>query len=350
MNLFHNIGFIEFIYICRTLIGVVMNDYSSSELMQMITGYQRSRILLSAVELNIFDELNGYELSSKELAEKIGAVPDLLEKLLNVLASLRLLNKHDGKFSNAESTGKFLVKSSPSYLGGVMHQNHLWNTWSKLSDIIKSKVAKKQGEINQRGGEWLRAFIAAMHTRGISRAKSIKALINFSGVKRILDIGGGSGIFAATFIKDDPSMSAVVFDLPNVVPIAKEYIDKENMAGRISTLTGNYLLDDIGSGYDFIFLSAVIHSNSYDENALLIKKCASALNKNGRIAILDYIMNEDRTSPLAGAIFAINMLVGTDEGTTYTEKEIKEWMTSAGLKNFELIDAGEGSGLIIGGF
>ena len=177
----------------------------------------------------------------------------------------------------------------------------------------------------------------------------LKNGINFEGVKKILDIGGGSGIFASTFIKDNPALSAVVFHLPNVISLTKEYIEKENMSDRISTLTGNYLRDHIGSGYDFIFLSAVIHSNSYDENALLIKKCASALNKNGKIAILDYIMNDDRTIPLAGAIFAINMLVGTDEGTTYTEKEIIEWMSAAGINNFELINAGEGNGLLIGG-
>ena len=270
--------------------------------------------------------------------------------MLNVLTSLSLLNKKNGKFSNTESSGKFLVKSSPSFLGMVGHQSHLWNTWSKLTAIVKSKDAKGKTDINQSGDEWLKAFIAAMHARGISRAKTIKDLINFSGVKKILDIGGGSGVFSSAFIKDDPGMSAVIFDLPNVVPITQEYIEKQNMTGRISTLSGNYLRDDIGAGYDFIFLSAVIHSNSYDENALLIKKCASALNKNGRIAVLDYIMNDDRTSPLAGAIFAINMLVGTDEGTTYTEKEVKEWMTAAGLKNFELINADLGNSLIIGGF
>jgi hypothetical protein len=330
--------------------GVAMDDYSSSELMQMITGYQRSRIILSAVELNIFDKLKGHQLYNEELAEKINAVPGSLEKLLNILASLKLLKKDNGKFSNTESSEKFLVKSSPDFLGGVMHQNHLWNTWSKLSAIIKDKDTVKEAEINRRGDEWLRAFIAAMHARGIGRAKAVKGLINFSGVNKILDIGGGSGVFATTFIKDNPAMSAVIFDLPNVVPITAEYIEKENMFDRISTLSGNYLRDDIGSGYDLIFLSAVIHSNSNDENALLVKKCASALNINGKIVILDYIMNDDRTSPLAGAIFAINMLVGTDEGTTYTEKEVKEWLTAAGLNNFKFISAGEGNGLIIGGF
>ena len=326
-----------------------MNDYSASELMQIITGYQRSRIILSAVELNIFDQLSVNELSSSELAAKINAVPASLEKLLNVLASLNLLVKKHTKFSNSASSAKFLVKSSPDFLGGVMHQNHLWDTWSKLSEVVKSKDAKKKSDINQSGDEWLKAFIAAMHARGISRAKSVKTLIDFTGVNRILDIGGGSGVFASTFIKDDASMSAVIFDLPNVVPITREYIDKDNMSERISTLSGNYIIDDIGSGYDLIFLSAVIHSNSYDENALLIKKCASALNRNGKIAILDYIMNDDRTSPIGGAIFAINMLVGTDEGTTYTETEIKEWMSVAGLKDFSLINAGEGNGLLIGG-
>jgi 2-polyprenyl-3-methyl-5-hydroxy-6-metoxy-1,4-benzoquinol methylase len=327
-----------------------MVDYTSSDLMQMITGYQRSRIILSAVELNIFNELEGQELSSTELANKIAAEPEALETLLNVLTALSLLQKNNGKFSNSESSAKFLVKSNPAYLGHVMHQIHLWNTWSNLSSVVKSKSIRKEAEINQRGDEWLKAFIAAMHARGINRAIAMKELIDFSGVKKLLDIGGGSGVFAATFIEDDPSMSAVVFDLPNVVPITKEYIEKQNMSGRISTLSGNYLRDDIGSGYDFIFMSAVIHSNSYDENALLVKKCASALNKNGRIAILDYVMNEDRTSPLSGAMFAINMLVGTDGGTTYTEKEIKEWMTEAGINKTNLVNAGEGNGLMIGGF
>lgn len=124
-----------------------MNNYSSAEIMQMITGYQHSRILLSAVELGIFDELDGHKLSCTELAEKIEAVPDSLEKLLNVLTSLRLLNKDNGKFFNTESSGKFLVKSSPAFLGGVMHQNHLWNTWSRLSAIIKSRETKKEVEI-----------------------------------------------------------------------------------------------------------------------------------------------------------------------------------------------------------
>ncbi len=322
--------------------------YDTHELMQMLSAFKKSRVLLTAVELDIFNSLDNEEMSAPELADKIDADSPALSKLLYALVSLELLTIKGNKFSNSNTSKKYFVKSGSSFLGGAMHQVQLWNSWNNLTDIVKSGQDEVKRKIYNREHDWLADFIAAMHARGVLEAQKVKPLINFEGVKKVLDLGGGSGIFASTFIRNTPSMHAIVFDLPNVIPLTEQYIAGENLTGRITTLEGNYLYDDIGSGYDLIFLSAVIHSNSYDENLSLMKKCANALNPNGRIVVMDFIMDEDRTRPVHGALFAINMLVNTEKGTTYTRKEIENWLYAAGLQNIEMKKVDRKIGLISG--
>jgi len=122
-------------------------------------------------------------------------------------------------------------------------------------------------------------------------------------------------------------------DFPDVVPITKIFLDKEGFSDRINTHTGDYTKDDLPEGFDLLFLSAIIHSNSLEINQDLIKKCFNSLNKNGKIIIQDWIMNNDRTRPVSGAIFAINMLVGTEAGDCFTEQEVTEMLHAAGFKN-----------------
>ena len=143
-------------------------------------------------------------------------------------------------------------------------------------------------------------------------------------------------------------MKAVVFDLPSIVPITKNYIDQEGFSGSVTTMAGDYLKDDFGKGFDLILLSAVIHINSSEENVSLVKRSVKAMDPGGQLVILDHIMNEERTVPEVGAIFTINMLVGTEKGDTYTESEIKSWMKDAGLQNIQRKDSNQGSSIMTG--
>ncbi|MBU0763456.1 MAG: methyltransferase domain-containing protein, partial [Bacteroidetes bacterium] len=150
------------------------------------------------------------------------------------------------------------------------------------------------------------------------------------------------------FIRQKSGINATVFDLPNVVNLTEEYIRKEGFAGQITTAAGDYLKDPLPEGFDIVFLSAVIHSNSYTENEALISKCAGSLNPGGRVIVQDFVMEECRTKPAYGAIFAMNMLVATPSGDTYTEEEVKTWMKKAGLSDFMRIDQNFGTSQIIG--
>lgn len=328
--------------------GITGKEDAAMAIRGMVNAFQKSRILLTAFELDIFSVLNDTELTSAELAGRCNTDIKNTDRLLNALCALDFLVKENNKFRNSPMAEQYLVKGNPLYLGGLMHSVHLWNAWSNLTQsVITGKPAAPEA-INDRGNNWLVAFIAAMHDRACQQAAASVALLNLDGVKHILDLGGGSGAFAMAFVNAREGINATVFDLPNVTPITEKYIKDNGFTGRIITLTGDYTRDDIGKGYDLIFLSAIIHSNSCEVNEELIAKCAAALNPGGQVVIQDHIMSEDRTQPLVGAIFAINMLVGTQAGDTFTSTEIKAWMKNAGLSGFILQPAPQGLSQLIG--
>jgi len=322
---------------------------SLQEFMELVNGFRASRIILTGYELGIFSLLGSGKKHAGEIALQLNADERATERLLNALTSMGIISKDKNRFSNTEFSKKFLVNTSPAYMGGLAHIVNLWDTWDTLTEtVIAGTAIFNRGEINDRNKDWLKGFIAAMHSRTKMQANTILPLLDFKNVKVMIDIGGGSGGFVFEFIRKYKKLKAVVYDLPNVVTITDKYISLEGFSESVKTVPGNYLRDELGEGYDMAFLSAVIHSNSSEENQHLMNKCHSALNKNGQIVILDYVMDETRTQPFSGAVFALNMLVGTEKGDTYTEKEITSWMKEAGFKKIRRKNTKLDSSIMIG--
>ncbi|MCK9423631.1 MAG: acetylserotonin O-methyltransferase [Bacteroidales bacterium] len=318
-------------------------------LMEMINGFRTSRIILTAYELGLFNFLKGKSVSSGEVARLLGTHPRATDRLMNALVALGLLKKSENLFFNTGFSERYLVSGSPDFLGGISHSVHLWNTWNTLTPAVAAGTSVVMGDsIFDRSEEWRESFIAAMHQRGIHQAMEVAAALSLPSQGKILDVGGGSGVFAFSFIHFRPELHAVVFDLPNIVPFTHQYIKKAGLENFVSTLAGDYLVDDFGRDYQLIFMSAIIHINSPEENERLIQRGVNALSTGGQLVILDHVMNDDRTEPAAGAIFAINMLVGTDHGDTYTEKEISFWMEKAGLSEVRIQTTPSGIQLMTG--
>jgi len=315
---------------------------------EIVVGFQTSRILLTAYELGLFTALGGERKTSAETADLLGTDPRATDRLMNALCALQLLDKNEDKFSNSPLTKTFLVKGGPSYMAGLQHRVHLWDTWSTLTQAVRKGESVIDKEINDRGEKWLSAFIDAMHDRAKTTAPAVVSQLDLSGVTRVLDVGGGSGAYAMAFVAAKEGVSADVFDLPNVVSLTRTYIEKAGLSDRVKTVVGDYHVDAPGKGYDLVFLSAIVHSNSPSENIELVKKCAAALNPGGRVVVQDFIMDEGRTTPAHGAFFALNMLVGTTSGDTFTESEVSDWMKKAGLSGIKRIDTPFGTTLIIG--
>lgn len=325
-----------------------MNDIKSAEdIRELANAFRESRTFLTAFELKIFTSLDKHLMTSDDVAQKLNSDSRATDRLMNALCAMGLLKKVHGKFYNSDLSAKYLVEGKPDFMGNIYHANNLWNDWSSLTDSV-IKGSSQRSIINKSENDnWVESFIGAMHYRGVNQGKILAMMIDISNVKNMLDVGGGSAAFSMEIVKKNPSISAVVLDLPYVIPLTKKYVSEAGLSDKFNFIEGDYLTTELKDNYDLILLSAIVHINNYDQNKMLVKKCADVLNKSGMIIINDFVMNEDRTQPRQSALFALNMLVGTENGDTYTEKEMREWFESAGLSKIERKNTSFGSDLMI---
>jgi predicted O-methyltransferase YrrM len=300
-----------------------MNIYDEVRKLRMLWGsYWQARVLLTANNLRIFDHL----ITSKSATEIAGLIQTdtrATEILLDAVAGLGLLKKSKKTYRNSPAANHLLVTGTPHYQGDILrHADHLWSNWSNLDEIVKTgQPTRKSFEAD--------AFIRGMHNIAVMRAKEVINAIDMTDVKKALDLGGGPGTYSMELARKIDSV--VLFDLPSTVVIAKDIISKTE-AYNISFIEGDFLVDDIGSGYDLIFISQVLHSFSADNNLNILRKAYKALNRNGLIAIHEHYLQPDRTKPIHGSLFSVNMLVNTHGGRSYTVQEMRGWLSSLGLK------------------
>ncbi|MBW2091729.1 MAG: methyltransferase domain-containing protein, partial [Deltaproteobacteria bacterium] len=224
--------------------------------------------------------------------------------------------------------------SSESILPMVLHAAQLWQTWSRLTRIVKGSPdenMKKRNRGRDRDIDGMKAFIGAMHVVGARNAPKVVAAVNPGKARNLIDVGGGSGTYTLAFLEAAPDMKATIFDLPPVIEMARERVEQAGMMDRVTLVPGNFYEDELPSGHDLALLSAIIHQNSLEQNLDLYRKVFRSLNPGGRLVIRDHVMEPDRTRPVDGAMFAVNMLVNTPGGGTWTFDEIKDGLTKAGF-------------------
>jgi SAM-dependent methyltransferase len=321
-----------------------MSQEQSKELsvLEELRKFMESRVVFTAVELGIFDLIDQRKrsLSPAEISGELKVDLRAVTRLLDCLVALEFLKKTpDGKYELSEK-GSLLTSSHPSsILPMVQHQCHLWKNWSHLTEAVRQGFNPHR-EGTTSSPEVQRAFVQAMHVIGRTLAWDIAASYDASWAKRLLDIGCASGTYAIAFLKTYPGLKAVLFDFPEVIPYAEERIASEGLTNRVSFVAGDFYKDELPRGCDFALLSAIIHQNGPEENIELFKKIYRALEPGGRLLIRDHVMSEDRIWPPAGTIFALNMLVVTPHGDTYTFSEISRLLHEAGFEDVKLVRSG----------
>ena len=336
--------------IFRTLMNQEYTHFEElkhDDIVAKLTAFQESRILLSACELGVFDCLHVYSKTLKEIAEELGASEKGMERLLDALAGMGFLVKNQNTYVNSNISLEYLVKQSADYIGGIAHWNTLWDRWSGMTEAIKNG-SPSQNILNSKDDKTTRAFIEAMHWRAQKNAIELISLLDLSKVFKIIDIGGGSGAYSIEFARAKPGLKSVVFDLPHVVEIAQEYIEKERLTRKITTLAGNYLTDDIGSGYDLAFVSAIVHINSLEENFDLFEKIYDSLNRGAKVVVQDFVVNIERTEPQKSSTFALNMFLNTEKGNVYTQTEIIMMLKNAMFSDVKAHPTPFGTTIFIG--
>lgn len=322
----------------RDAAGVLPDDLN-----ELIRGFMSSRAVLTALELDIFNAV-AEGANAETLAQRISADMRATEMLLNVLVSLKLLEKKNGKFFNSVTSARFFSSDSPdNSRPGLLHTADLWHRWSTLTDAVRAGTSVAT---RTRDAEGTRDFIAAMDRNAKERAAAVVKAVGTNGARRMLDLGGGSGAYSIAFVQASSTLRSEILDIPEVLPITQSYIRKAGLADRISTRAADMLCDPFGENFDIILVSAICHMFSADQNRALCQRAFKALAPGGRFVVQDFILNPDKTSPSFAALFSLNMLVGTRSGASYSEPEYTSWLREAGFSNIRRIPQPGPAGLL----
>jgi 2-polyprenyl-3-methyl-5-hydroxy-6-metoxy-1,4-benzoquinol methylase len=297
----------------------------AKELRKIWGGFWSARVILTANNYRVFERLKSPK-TAHEVAGILGTDRRATEILLDALAGLGLLRKKASLYRNTAMAGRLLISESPHYQGDIMrHADVLWKNWSGLDEVIKT--GKPHHTAHDQN-----SFIRGMHNLATLKVKRVIEALDLSGVKRALDLGGGPGTYAMEMARK--GVSVTLFDRPETIEIAQSIIKRAG-ARNIDFLRGDFLSDDIGKGYDLIFISQVLHSCSEKECARLMKKSGTALNPRGRLVIQEFHIEKDRAHPVQSALFSVNMLVNTAAGRCYSPYEIKGWLSGAGFRKIK---------------
>ena len=307
--------------------------------LQIARSYMESRILLTAVELDLFSLLAAETLSVEQVAARREANLRGLTILLDAAAAMGLLSKHGEDYRCEPEVACYLsADGAESVLPMLRFMANQWRKWSQLTEIVRGNT---EPMIGQRSAENLAAFIGAMEVVSSPLAPSIAAAVKPGSAKALLDVGGGPGTFTRAFLEATPGLRATLFDQPEVIEMARTRLERAGLLGQVTLVGGDFDAEELPDGHDLALVSAIIHQGSPAENLELYRKVWRALEPGGRVIIRDHVLQPDRTHPWAAAVFAINMLVSTAGGNCYTFEEIRVGLEEAGFEGVRLIQESE---------
>jgi O-methyltransferase domain/Dimerisation domain len=312
-----------------------------SQLMSLASGHVEARIVQTAVELGIFDALDTSPSSAAAIATSRKLNLQATELLLNALTSLQLLNKQSETFSLADISKRYLLPSSPNYVGDMIRfESSLWHCWEKLPEAICSGKPVRSANMYQDNPHETAIFINAMDSLVKARgdAEVITRMLNWDEIGEFLDVGSGPATYPIALCKKFAHLRATIFDLPATLNLTQGFVREAGIEGRVRLIAGDYRKDTIPGNYDVIFLSNIIHGENFAKNESLIRKLTNNLKLSGRMVIKDHILDDSRANPVVGTIFSLLMLLTTDGGRCYSFSEIESWMKQSGLSRVEQIN------------
>lgn len=320
-------------------------------LMQMSFSFAASRILSTAVQLDIFSHIAGGAQTSSEIARAVGASERGTRMLLDALRGFELITKHNDAYALSPMAAKFLVRDSSDYLGAFLEDDEHWERWSRLPEVVRSgkpvHSVLDHGEAERFFSVLTRSLHVQNRLPSQRLAKMLGAGSKYQGLS-VLDVGCGSGVWGIAVAEADSGARVTAQDLPKVLEQTRTYLERHGIANRCDFLPGDLHQVEFPAGkHDLALLGHIVHSESEASARQLFKRLQSTLKKGGRLAIIDMIPNDERSGPPFPLLFALNMLVHTNGGGTYTFGEYKSWLTEAGFSSVEMADFGDRSGVAV---
>lgn len=306
--------------------------WTPEDIGRLMRGFQPACVLMAGAELDVFGALAEQSATADGLAARLGTGPRATAMLLDALAALELLEKQDGVYSCPAAVAAVLTASGEhSSLAMAQHLANCLRSWAQLARVVETgQRAERVPSVRGAEGD-LESFIEAMNDVSRDAAPPLVAELMPLSFRHLLDVGGATGTWTLAFLRAVPEARATLFDQPAVIPMAERRLTDEGLIDRVTLVAGDYNADPLPAGADFAWVSAIVHQNSPAENTALYARVFDALVPGGRIAIRDVVMDPSHTAPVGGALFAINMLVNTPGGGTFTLDELREGLEAAGF-------------------
>jgi SAM-dependent methyltransferase len=307
------------------------------DLRDAITAYRLPRVLIAALELNLFTAIGTNAWTIPELACDMKVSERGLAILCRNLAMAGLLKKNGETYTNSRLGATALNADHPAYRGDYLELivSH-WSDWGRLLESVKSGLPIDHDE--PEGPDHRRRFTWAMHHRTLEIAPKIAAQIDLRDARTLLDLGGGPGTYAMAFLAKNPTLRATVCDRPAALDVAREIALTHKAGPRLAYLPLDVMTEDIPETYDVIWCSNVLHIYSPKDNQALFRRALASLNPGGRLLIQDaFLHDRDGLFPEEASLFAVSMLLFTEEGNTYLAAETRAWLTDAGFERIKVL-------------
>ncbi len=313
--------------------------------LDMVRGFQPACVVIAAAELDVFTILSARPMAAATLARRIKGDVRAVTILLDALAAIGFLHKSAGAepvYSVPKAVAEILTETGAQcVLGMVRHLGNCLRSWGQLgATVLSGKPAKRRPSVLGADGD-LASFIRAMHEISGPLALPLVASLGKLKFTHVLDLGGASGTWTQAFLRLYPEACATIMDRPEVVPMARRLMKKAGLADRVRLFPGDFMRVALPEGADLAWVSAIVHQNSRAQNRRLFAKVFSALEPGGQILIRDVVVDASRTRPETGALFAVNMLVNTPGGGTFTFNELRDDLSAAGFAKVRFLRRGQ---------
>ncbi|HNQ23779.1 MAG TPA: methyltransferase [Phycisphaerae bacterium] len=323
-------------------------NWTAEALLEAARSFQVACVLAAAADLELFTGWAQEPLTAEQLARRRQCNLRSMGMLLDALAALGLLHKQDDRYLPAPTVAELLQPDAPgTVLPMLQHQANCLRRWAQLACVVQSGEPAPPAPSIRGAAADQAAFIGAMHTICGPVAAGLLAELPVPPFRHLLDVGGASGTWTIAFLRAFPEATATLFDLPEVIPLAERRLSAAGLTARVTLVGGDFTLHPLPTGADLAWLSAIVHQQSRAENQVLFRQIHTALRPGGHLLLRDVVMDDARTAPLVGALFALNMLAGTPRGGTFTFAELRTDLEAAGFVEATLLHRDEGMNSVV---
>jgi hypothetical protein len=307
-------------------------------IVRLSTAYWDSQALLTANRLRIFDFLADGARTADEVAAGLQLDPRSTGLLLRACVGLGFLTESGQRFQNAPVAATFLVSRSPAFMGNVIgYSDQLYAAWGHLEDAVRSgKPAVPAQTYLGDDTARTRAFVQAMHERALGIARALVPMLDLSGRRALLDVGGGPGTYSVLLTERFPGLRAEVLELPGVAAVARELVAAAGAQDRVTLRDGDYRSSDFGSGRDVVLMSGMFHRETAQTCRELVKRAAACLDPGGLLVVSDVFTDAGGCQPAFAAMFGLNMMLTAPDGGVHADADVKQWMAECGLQQLKV--------------